>query len=160
MPLASREGGPSIVVARRYAVIIFPVAALEDFPRPRQLLDDPYAGPRWALEIFLPKRRYLGIALGFWDVDSLQLNAAGTLGAAVSQARLQRCTLDIFMMSCGTPLTGTARIDKGRLVFRVTDRSWLREMQRARPTLGRLHVSQANHNERWGAAVAIQYRDD
>lgn len=158
--LSSPEVGPSIVVARREAVIVFPKAALEDFPRPRQLLEDPYAGPRWALEIFLPKKKYLGIALGFWDVDSLRVDAASTLGEAISQAHLQRCTLDVYMMSCGTPLTGTTRVDSGRLVLRITDRTWLREMQLARPTVGRLHASRANNDERWGESVPIRYRDD
>lgn len=158
--LSSPETGPSIIVARREAVIVFPVEALQDFPRSRQLLEDPYAGPRWALEIFLPKRKYLGIALGFWDVDSLRIDPAPTLGDAIARAHLQRCTLDVYMMSCGTPLNGTTRVDSGRLVLRITDRSWLREMQLARPTLGRLHVAQANNNERWGESVTIRYRDD
>lgn len=159
-PLASPETGPSIVVARREAVIVFPVEALRDFPRSRQILEDPYAGPRWAMEIFLPKRKYLGIALGFWDVDSLRIDAAANLADAIARAHLQRCTLDVYMMSCGTPLTGTTRVDSGRLVLRITDRSWLREMQLARPTVGRLHVAQANNNERWGESVTIRYRDD
>lgn len=158
--IASPEEGPSIVVARREAVIVFPVEALADFPRPRQQLEDPYAGPRWALEIFLPKKKYLGIALGFWGVDSLRVDAANTIGEAIARAHLQRCTLDVFMMSCGKPLTGVTQVDSGRLVLRITDRGWLREMQVARPTVGRLHVSRANNDERWGESVSIQYRDD
>ncbi|MES2305796.1 MAG: hypothetical protein V4558_09815 [Gemmatimonadota bacterium] len=158
--LAAPEEGPSIVIARREAVIVFPVEALDDFPRPKQQLEDPYSGPRWAMEIFLPKKKYLGIVLGFWDVDSLRIDAANSLSEAIAPAHLQRCTLDVYMMSCGTPLAGTTQVDSGRLVLHITDKSWLREMQAARPTVGRLHVSQANNNERWGESVSIRYRDD
>lgn len=151
------DNAPAVQVGQHEALIVFPPDPQTDFPWPAQDLDDPYAGPFWN---FLAAERgdsAVSVAAKLGSLRSLALPAFPSLAAVVSQMRLHDCVLNTWIIACYPALRGTVTVDRNRVVFRVTDPSWLRRLQRQRPDSAWLRVDRPNRHPFWSERVPIHY---
>jgi len=101
----------------------------------------------------------IGVTLSLVPVDSLRLDPVDGLEDAVTRLRLYRYSQDEWIVQCGTRSSGSAHVDAGRVVLRVTDRRLARDLLKAHPSSAWFLVRRANQGQEthFSRQVTIQY---
>ena len=148
----------AVQVGREEALIVFPPDAEADFPWPAQTLTDRFAGPFWNFVTGTPGHPAIAAAAELSSVDSLTLPAYPSLAAVISRTRLYSCELEAPVITCGRPLKGGVSVDNGRVLMRITDVSWVQQLNEQRPDSAWLRVDRPNRRSLLHWRVAIRYR--
>src|SRR5882724_4414416 len=147
----------SIQVGAKEALIVFPADSQTDFPWPAQTLTDRFAGPFWNVVAASPGRSPVAAAAQLRSVDSLILGPYPSLDAVVSETQLYNCELEAHVIHCYKPLSGVVTVDRGRVLIRITDAAWVRQLNEQRPDSAWLRVDRPNRRALLHRRVALRY---
>jgi hypothetical protein len=143
-------------VTQREAVFVFQPDARARDPWPSDRLPHHWAGPSWRITLSF-ERPALIAALTVYPDSLRRLRAFASIDQAIGAAELAACVLDVWVLSCGTPLVGTAVVDRDQVVVRISDSVWLRRVHARRPTRAKLSVFGPRNEMLTDTLVIVEY---
>jgi hypothetical protein len=147
----------AVQVGRQEALIVFPPDTEADFPWPAQALTDRFAGPFWNFVSVKQGHPAISAAAQLGSVESLTLPAYPSLAAVISRTRLYACELDTHVITCDRPLKGAVSVDSGRVLMRITDVSWVQQLNEQHPDSAWLRVDRPNRRSLFQSRVPVRY---
>jgi hypothetical protein len=152
----STPAAASARVTRREAVFVFRPDARARGDWASERLPDRWAGPSWRITLASEPPALIA-ALTVYPDSLRQLRAFSSLEQAIGAAELAACTLDVWVLSCGLPLAGTALVDRDQVVVRIRDAGWLRRVRARRPVRAALSVIGPRNVILSDTSVVVEY---
>lgn len=156
-PLPVPSSSPAAIVSRTEAVIVFPASDPTTFPWEPAPLANPFEAVRWTFSAFQPGRSsFIALARIPSSEQPSRTGRVASLDSVPAVATLQRCTVNGWIMVCGQPLSGRIELHGNRVVLRIDDADWLRDLFLDGPDSGSISVPRsAETSER--TTIAIEY---